>query len=87
MTSATKPKPAELKLIIEAAGGQVVDKLPAKLPADAPPLVIVSTEEEKRAWAGLKAKHKAAVALLRADKLLSCVLQQTLDLGAHNLLA
>ena len=91
VTAATKPKPAELKLIIKAAGGTIIEKVPpaggAAAPRPSSPLLVVSTEEEKKAWASIKAKHKAAAKVIRADKLLSCVLQQQLDLGEHNILA
>ena len=103
VTASKKPKPSELKLIIEAAGGVVLgwgmpatassasaaSSSSAASASSPPPIVVVSTEKEKAAWAAsLKATHEdGVVVVLLAEKLLSCVLQQSLDLGEHNLLA
>ena len=85
VTAATKPKPAEMKLIIEAAGGTVLGKAPtAAQAAKGAQAVVVSTEAEKRTWAPL-AKIEG-VQVIRAEHLLTCVLRQELAIGAGDLL-
>ena len=82
MTAETKPKPAELKLIIKAAGGTVLDKAPtASTGAGA---IIVTTEEERKAWAPLLAKLKGQARAIKAEHLLTCVLQQRLVIGKEH---
>ena len=76
VTGKTKPKPAELTLIIEAAGGSVLEQPPNAASADA---VVVSTDDERAVWKPLLARHKRLVAI-RPEHLLSCVLRQELRL-------
>ena len=71
-----------MQSILEAAGGAVLDKPPNAKSAQ--PVVVVSTDEERAKWAAL-AKLKE-VRVVRADHMLSCVLQQSLDLGEQHLL-
>ena len=73
-----KPKPSELKLIIEAAGGKVLDRAPAGGKAAGEggagaQAVVVSTENEKKTWAPLLKKGLVGV---RPEVLLTCVMQQ-----------
>ena len=81
MTAETKPRPAELALIIDAAGGTVLDRPPTNASG---PTVVVSTEDERLAWAPLsKLKH---VRVVKAEHLLTCVLRQRLEIGARDTL-
>ena len=82
ITEKTKPKPSDLRSILEAAGGSVLNKPPSA--KSARPVVVVTTDEERANWAAL-ARLKD-VNVVRADHLLCCVLQQTLDLGEQHLL-
>ena len=77
VTANSKPKPSDMRLIIEAAGGTFLDKPPPSGAA-----VVVSTEGEKKAWAPLLKKHKALVAT-RPEHVLTCVLQQQWRLPAE----
>ena len=84
LPAATKPKPAELQLILEAAGGALLGKAPAADGAASSAhgkTIVVSTEAEKKAWAPL-AKLKG-VSVIRAEHLLTCVLRQELVIGAR----
>ena len=82
VTGKTKPKPAELTLIIEAAGGSVLERPPNAASANA---VVVSTDDERAVWAPLLARHKRLVAI-RPEHLLSCVLRQELRLEKEDTL-
>ena len=78
VTKETKPKPNELKLIIEAAGGQVLEKAPKGSEgggSNGSKVIVVSTPEEKKVWSPLLSKQKQLVAV-KPEGVLSAVLQQ-----------
>ena len=70
----------ELRLIVRAGGGELLEHLPS---ASSGPVVVVSTEEERKSW-GRLAKMRN-VTPIKAGHLLSCVLRQELDLSAGRL--
>jgi hypothetical protein len=69
-----------LKLIIEAAGGLVLPK-----PSGEEKAVLVSTDDERKAWSGLLKKHKGLEAT-RPEHVLTCGLQQQWRLSGDELL-
>ena len=71
---------ADIKLIIEASGGALLDGIPS---AGGPAAVVISTAEERKSWERL-ARHRN-VTILNASHLLTCVLRQELDLSAGRL--
>ena len=92
LSDKVKPKPSELKLVVEAAGGSVLARAPKKADAEADadhdaetqPVLVVTTNDERSVWAPLaKQRH---VVCIRAEHFLSCVLSQELKLGAAHVL-
>ena len=76
ITDKVKPKPVELRAILDAGGG-TVSRLPPTTKETAP-MIVISTEEEKPKWRAMaKLPH---VTVIKVEHLLSCVLKQQLDL-------
>ena len=75
MTDEVKPRPDQLKLILEQAGGTVLTKAPSA--KDAHETLVVTTEAEKKSWQRLAKLPR--VKALRVDHVLDGVLQQQLD--------
>ena len=69
------PKPDALKLIIEAAGGEMLSKSPS---ASSGEVIVLATEDDDRQWQAL-ARH-ANVVVLHKIHFLNCGLRQKLDL-------
>ena len=92
VTDGTRPKPAEMKAIIRAAGGRIVQK-PGAIKGGAGGdgrVLVVTTEEERAVWSKLVSKHGGgaeAVAPIRDEHLLSCVLHQRLEIDASHILS
>ena len=77
VTNETKPSQADLKAIILAAGGEVLEKPPSGAKGNKG-VFVVSTADEVRTWQKL-ASLPSVRCVLRADHVLTCVLQQALD--------
>ncbi|KOO30509.1 pax-interacting protein 1-like protein [Chrysochromulina tobinii] len=77
VTNETKPSQADLKAIILAAGGEVLEKPPSGAKGNKG-VVVVSTADEVRTWQKL-ASLPSVRCVLRADHVLTCVLKQALD--------
>jgi hypothetical protein len=75
VTDEVKPRPEQLKLILEQAGGTVLTKAPSA--KDAHETLVVTTEAEKKSWQRLAKLPR--VKALRVDHVLDGVLQQQLD--------
>ena len=75
VTDEVKPRPDQLKLILEQAGGTVLTKAPSA--KDAHETLVVTTEAEKKSWQRLAKLPR--VKALRVDHVLDGVLQQQLD--------
>ena len=70
-------RPADLKLIIEAAGGAVLDQPPEGTEGGRA-VIIVSTPEKKNAWSPLLATQKQLIEV-RPEGVLSAVIRQRWD--------
>ncbi|KAF6203767.1 hypothetical protein GE061_002102 [Apolygus lucorum] len=80
-TPSVLPPPAEIKPIVECAGGTYLAKPPAKWASNA---AIISSPKDKSDWTKLT-KHGVLPPILSAEALLSGVLQQKFDFGKHRL--
>ena len=86
ITKGVQPSPEEMKAILIAAGGTVLDRLPVEgdRHAVAHGVLVISTEDEAKVWKRLHALP-AVAAVLRADYVLTCVLRQALDISTGRL--
>jgi hypothetical protein len=74
-------KDEELEWIIRAAGGKLVEAPPSA--SERGTTIVVSTEDERKAWAPLAKQRNVAV--VSASHLLECVLQQQFSLEGGKL--
>ena len=72
------PPPNELKVILEVAGGTVLDKPPKQGGKDAASaLIVVTCETDKKIWAPLSKQPLTTVH--EAGHVLTCVMRQRFD--------